>query len=364
MGIPLAIYPGTSEQAIYENIRELTNLYRFRCFTHNQQPMILSANLPNNTHIFIAEPLKNKSDEPSPKEQAEYLKNKVHEIIDAKQVINIFKSMLISLEPPPAKEENAENKEEQIGNNEESKDASDENTEDAPKDDAENKKDEEADIPPPPPSTAEDANTAVIESMDENEIVISKEVVIESKENEEAPKEDIDPYAYNGKYKALIDEIEAKMDEFQAIIMKVYDLSPDLLPPPKDESEDVMEAPQQTEEGRDNLILERLTAKLQPNMQQQIQQMQMQQMAMMAMLLAQGGNGGGANMMTTPMPAVGALPAFGTGNSLLPGIGGQGQQVPSLDQSKTSIVDDIKEDSDAFIFLLRSPKDDVLPERF
>merc|ERR1712228_721397 len=81
--IPLAIYPGTSEQAIYENIRELTNLYRFRCFTQNQQPMILSANLPNNTHIFIAEPLKKKSDEPSPKEQAEYLKNKVHEIIDA-----------------------------------------------------------------------------------------------------------------------------------------------------------------------------------------------------------------------------------------------------------------------------------------
>ena len=250
-------------------------------------------------------------------DQAEYLKNKVQEIIDAKQIINIFKSMLISLEPPPpAKDENAENKEDQKENDAESK-PSDENTE--------NKKEEKSGIPPPPSP----ADTAVIESVNENEIVISKEVVIE-----EAPK---DPYEYNGKYKALIDEIESKMDDFQAIIMKVYNLSPDLLPPKTDPlpNDNVAVAEtEQTEEERDNLLLEKLTAKFQPNLQVQIQQMQqllqMQQMTMMSMLAANGGNVGGAagaSMMT--LPSGDALPAFGAAaTSFFPSAQGQGQKPP------------------------------------
>ena len=71
--IPLVIYPGTSEQAIFENIRDLTNLYRFRCLDKKQRPIILSSNLPNKTHIFIQDPTiidqKEESDEPTPEQQ-------------------------------------------------------------------------------------------------------------------------------------------------------------------------------------------------------------------------------------------------------------------------------------------------------
>ena len=72
--IPLVIYGGTSEQAIFENIRDLTNLYRFRCVNKKQEPIILSSNLPDKTHIYIQDPNEKEqkeSDEPSPEEQVQ-----------------------------------------------------------------------------------------------------------------------------------------------------------------------------------------------------------------------------------------------------------------------------------------------------
>ena len=70
--IPLVVYRGTSEQAILDNIRDLTNLYRFRCLNEQKQPIILSSNLPNKTHIYIQNPNKKEeepSDEPTFEEQ-------------------------------------------------------------------------------------------------------------------------------------------------------------------------------------------------------------------------------------------------------------------------------------------------------
>merc|ERR1712154_152488 len=104
-------------------------------------------------------------------------------------VLNVFKSMLISIEPEPPKEESAENKENEQNENEKNEEANSKASEDKtdePKEDAQSEKDKETDIPPPP-STGD----VVIESVDENEIVITKEVVVESKAVEEAPK---DPY--------------------------------------------------------------------------------------------------------------------------------------------------------------------------
>ena len=70
--IPLIIYRGTSEQAILENIRDLTNLYRFRCLNKKKQPIILSSNLPDKTHIFVIDPNVKEpepSDQPTPQQQ-------------------------------------------------------------------------------------------------------------------------------------------------------------------------------------------------------------------------------------------------------------------------------------------------------
>ena len=79
--IPLVIYRGTSEQAIFDNIRDLTNLYRFRCLNEQKQPIILSSNLPNKTHIYIEDPYKKEeepSDEPTPEQQVNLTYNNLY----------------------------------------------------------------------------------------------------------------------------------------------------------------------------------------------------------------------------------------------------------------------------------------------
>merc|ERR1719229_347310 len=115
---PLIIYGGTSEQAIFEHIRDVTNLYRFRCVNKKQQPIILSSNLPDKTHIYVQDPNEREeeeSDEPSPEEQIEYLKDKTRELLDAKNVLNAFKAMLISLEQPePAADDNKEDEADKV----------------------------------------------------------------------------------------------------------------------------------------------------------------------------------------------------------------------------------------------------------
>lgn len=77
--IPLIVYRGTSEQAIFENIRDLTNLYRFRCLNKKKQPIILSSSLPDKTHIFVVDPNAKEieSDEPTPEEQVNIISNKI-----------------------------------------------------------------------------------------------------------------------------------------------------------------------------------------------------------------------------------------------------------------------------------------------
>eukprot|EP00484_Ammonia_sp_Unknown_P027277 CAMPEP_0197024162 /NCGR_PEP_ID=MMETSP1384-20130603/4793_1 /TAXON_ID=29189 /ORGANISM="Ammonia sp." /LENGTH=615 /DNA_ID=CAMNT_0042452507 /DNA_START=17 /DNA_END=1864 /DNA_ORIENTATION=- len=382
--IPLVIYRGTSEQAIYEQIRELTNLYRFKVLNKKEQPIILSSNLPDKTHIYIQDPTlqdkkEEESDEPTPEQQIEYLKPKIQEVIDAKNLLNVFKKMLLNLEAPPPANPDDENKEQKADENAaadgqpadgddaaaQQPDAAQteeaaKTEEPAPATEDEPKKEEDAaagDQPadgdnadaaaaadglPPPPAAEE------VEQKDEDALV----------EVEEDPKQ----VKYEGKYKALMDEIEAKVDELQAIIMEYYELSPDLLPPkpsPEElaEPEPLDSDAEMTEEQKDQLLLDRLVTKMQPDMQQQIQWMQqllqMQQMSMMQML--SGGGGGGVMVAGGALPNISAAAAASAGGagammagapfSPLPAFGAQASMLavgsnvsPQLQQSRTSEV--------------------------
>eukprot|EP01084_Bolivina_argentea_P205324 350786_1 len=131
--IPLIVYKGTSEQAIFENIRQLTNLYHFRCLNKKQEPLILSSNVPDKTHIYIEntnsiiQKQQNKLNDDNIKLQKEIqsLKNKIKYVSDAKNTIDILKSMLIYIEENSNKQkkdennENNENKENEENNNNE-----------------------------------------------------------------------------------------------------------------------------------------------------------------------------------------------------------------------------------------------------
>eukprot|EP00486_Rosalina_sp_Unknown_P009493 CAMPEP_0201589998 /NCGR_PEP_ID=MMETSP0190_2-20130828/173014_1 /ASSEMBLY_ACC=CAM_ASM_000263 /TAXON_ID=37353 /ORGANISM="Rosalina sp." /LENGTH=603 /DNA_ID=CAMNT_0048045257 /DNA_START=23 /DNA_END=1834 /DNA_ORIENTATION=- len=370
--IPLVIYRGTSEQAIFENIRDLTNLYRFRCLNKKKQPVILSSNLPDKTHIFVVDPLAKEpepSDEPTPEEQIDYLKPKLQEVIDAKNVLNVFKTMLINLEAPPPKTEeskdgDAKPSDDNATEDAEKKEAGDQQPEEPKKEDAEATTeeapktdeaptDETKEEPKPDDAAAGDENKeagdgAAAEKKDGDDAAANPNEE-EKKVEEEAP----DPKnpKYEGKYKALIDEIEGKIDDLQAVIMGYYELSDDLLPPkPEPEPEDAANLAEEagavelTQEQKDEALLAKLVTKLQPNMQQQIQQMQqllqMQQMAMMAMLANSGGGGGGAGgvaVAASPMAGGGGvLPLFNAQSSFLgaPPLGA-GQQPSGLPQSAT-----------------------------
>ena len=72
--IPLIVYRGTSEQTIYDMIREITNIYRFKVVNKKQQPVILSSTIPDRTHLFIEDPSisdtkEEESDEPTAEQQ-------------------------------------------------------------------------------------------------------------------------------------------------------------------------------------------------------------------------------------------------------------------------------------------------------
>jgi len=352
--IPLVIY-GASEQAIVENIRELTNLYRFRCLNKKQQPLVLSSNLPDKTHIYVVDPTAEKeeeSDEPTAEEQVDYLKSKVREIIDAKTVLNAFKSMLIKLEQPPPAATDAETAAADAANAENTE-KSDSKEQDAKAEDAPAEAKQE---PAPTDTPAADATTSEAKSGDEE-----KKDGDDAKADSAADAQPIpepDPYAYSGKYAELITEIESKLEDFQTIIMDVYALSDDLIPPkPVDDAADAAiappdpaavdapapEEPELSAEQKEEALLSRLVSKMQPTMQQQVMSMQQlfqMQMSMMAMLsagISGGGAGGGAGgVINVATPALG-----GVGSPMMnPMFGGaapqgQGQAAQALPQSET-----------------------------
>jgi len=321
--IPLIIYGGTSEQAIHEHIRDLTNLYRFRCLNKKGQPVILSSNLPDKTHVHIRDPNEKEladSDEPSPEEQIDYLKTKTRELLDAKNVLNTFKAMLISLEAPPPKDAASPDA------------ASDENKDDNPKDehseaaadgDSEQKQDTK-------PATEDDAKADDANPTPDG---------AEKQNGGDAAASNLNPadavpdrYQYDGKYKELISEIEGKLDQFQSVIMEVYNVSDDLLPPKEDAENgpnplavasgaadgDEPEQEVISEEKREELLVEKVVAKLGPNMAAMQQLIEMQQMAVLTMMRVNAsiGGGGGGGAVGVPMMAGGGgagfnLPVFG-----------------------------------------------------
>eukprot|EP01083_Nonionella_stella_P062510 162515_1 len=339
--MPLIVYRGTSEQAIHENIRELTNLYRFKCFNEQQQPIILSSNLPNEYHVYIQDPTvvndkeDEESDEPSAEEQVEYLKAKIHQVIDAKSVLNVFKSMLIVLEsPPPPLPPNEDD--------EKNEDKSDDATASDPIHEDKNEEqatetEETVDAQDPPVVTDE-----TDEKKDESEAT-------KTDQDEEQLQEQDDPSVikYDGKYKDLVAQMEAKQHVLQQIILKTNDLTDDLFPPKPEpqeqkEADSAVNAEQNEEDAHgddDDALLQRLVSKLEPNLQTQIQQMQqllqMQQTTMMAMLAAGGGAAvpAGADGLLgprTPIPRI--------------SIGFGAQQPTQLAQSQTEATAEAKEE--------------------
>mmetsp|Transcript_16973 Transcript_16973/g.26393 ORF Transcript_16973/g.26393 Transcript_16973/m.26393 type:complete len:616 (+) Transcript_16973:58-1905(+) len=372
--IQLVIYRGTSEQAIYDNIREITNLYHFRIVDKKEQPLILTCELPNKTHVYVRDPTERKeeSDEPTPEQQLEYLQPKMQQIIDAKNTLDVFKKMLLSLEQSAAEAAAAQAAANADATQAQDAAATDEN------DDV--KKDTEETVPSSTDAsiaattaasdeanatttTAESAATAATTDTaaasadgggDEAE---SKSAAVEesktetvSAENAAATADDAvivvtdaaaaeasNEIQYAGQYKALVDEMESKLDTLQSIILEHFELSADLLPPPKSEANIADEQQQQeaaadvtlSEEEKAEQLTQRVIAKLQPNQEQiaQMQQLlQMQQTSLMAMLAVGGsmgaagiamGGGGGGNMprLSVNAAAVGGTPLFGAGLS-------------------------------------------------
>ena len=281
----------------------------------------------------------------------------MQEVIDAKNVLNVFKTMLINLEEPPKNEESKDDdgkasddnagKESGGGGDEEPKKADIEATkEEAPKTEEAPKEETKEDSKPDDGDKNKEAGDGDAEKKDGNDAQPNDE----EKKTEEEATDPKNP-KYEGKYKVLIDEIETKIDDLQAVIMGYFELSDDLLPPkPDPETKEETKATEEagavelTQDQKDEALLAKLVTKLQPNMQQQIQQMQqllqMQQMAMMAMLARTTTTGvtttTGAVIAASPMATGGTLPLFNAQSSFLgaPPLG-SGQQASGLQQSAT-----------------------------